>query len=88
MIPVNSTFVVEIDPQESELPGVLRGHVEHVLSGNRSEFDSSEMLLGFFAETLCTQEAAQAKRSTADRKTPGGDGPDIGGSETSNRRKS
>ena len=53
MLLPKAAFVVEIDDSD---PARLRGQVEHVLSGDRSRFDSDAGLLQFIRRALALPE--------------------------------
>ncbi len=73
MIRVRSTFVVEIDPLAPSVADALRGRVEHVLSGARSEFDSSDRLVRFIVDALGSDEdtSQESPEASGTRSDPG-----------------
>lgn len=87
MIRVRNTFVVEIDPAEPSIASSFRGRVEHVLSGARYDFGSSEMLLNFIARALERHADAAALKVSA-RCEPGAADAALEGDRTKRERTS
>jgi hypothetical protein len=52
---VHRAFVVQFDTHTDVARGRLAGRVEHVVSGEASQFHSLETLLAFIAELLHTE---------------------------------
>jgi len=62
-LPADRAFVVQLRPEARVEPGCLAGRVEHVVSGDASQFDSLDGLLQFLAQALISvreQESANA----------------------------
>jgi hypothetical protein len=51
-------FVVQFDTHTDVACGHLAGRVEHVVTGQATDFQSLEMLLGFIAQVLRDTRAA------------------------------
>jgi hypothetical protein len=49
---VHRAFVVQFQSDTAVLQGRLAGRVEHVVSGQATDFQSLEMLLAFIAQVL------------------------------------
>ena len=62
-LPADRAFVVQLRPEARVEPGCLAGRVEHVVSGDASQFDSLDGLLRFLAHALTSvrdRESANA----------------------------
>jgi hypothetical protein len=51
-LPVKRAFVVQVQADADLARGVLRGRVEHMVSGEAARFDCAEELIGWMGRTL------------------------------------
>ena len=58
---VTRAFVVQFRTDTVVEQGPLAGRVEHVISGQATDFESLETLLAFIARVLCAERARSAE---------------------------
>jgi hypothetical protein len=63
-LPAERAFVIQLRADADLARGIVRGRIEHVLSGAAAQFDSLEQLIG------CMRDVVARRTATARGNTP------------------
>jgi len=58
-LPIRRAFVVQLHAETDLAQGLIRGRVEHVVSGQAARFQTLEELLAFLSRTLQAASAGE-----------------------------
>ena len=73
-LPAERAFVIQLRADANLARGIVRGRVEHVLSGTAAHFRSVEELLGCMREIFARRNGAGSRAETASAHAIGEEG--------------
>jgi hypothetical protein len=62
-LPADRAFVVQLRGDVDLARGIIRGRIEHVVSGTAALFDSVEQLVGYMHDAVAERAAPSRKES-------------------------